>query len=312
MNANVHTEMIGTAQRVRQPGKPVTLITHLLNGLTVGLAILWLLPLIFTVLMSFRPPAGAITNGNIFFDCSEFAAANATASDLRIGSCTLTLTNYQQAWELSPWVTHYQNSLIFVFGTLAVQFGTTTLAGYAFARMQFFGRGMLLNLVLLQLMIPAGVLLVQNYSLVNHLGLFDTHLALMLPYWGSAFGVLLLRQTFREIPFELEEAARIDGATLLQVLRYVYIPLSIPAYVAFALVSISSHWNEFLWPLIITNSDAVRPLTVGLNKLIKTADQGALYSLLMAGTVLVITPLVLLFMVFERRFIESFASSGIK
>jgi sn-glycerol 3-phosphate transport system permease protein len=178
--------------------------------------------------------------------------------------------------------------------------------------MKFFGRDVLLFIILLQIMIPTGVLLVQNFATIRELGLYDTRWALMLPYWGSAFGTLLLRQTFREVPPELEEAARIDGASWLQVMRNVYIPLSIPAYVAFALVSISSHWNEFLWPFIITRTEEVRPLTVGLNKLYQTSEIGALYGQLMAGTLLVIAPLVLLFIVFQRRFIESFARSGLK
>jgi sn-glycerol 3-phosphate transport system permease protein len=186
------------------------------------------------------------------------------------------------------------------------------MAGYAFARMKFFGRQFLLYVVLLQLMIPTGVLLVQNLATIRTLGLFDTRVALMAPYWGSAFGVLLLRQTFREVPFDLEEAARIDGANLWQVLRHIYMPLSIPAYIAFALVSISSHWNEFLWPFIVTRTPEVRPLTVGLNRLFQTSEVGALYGQLMAGTIIVIAPLVILFMLFQRRFIESFASSGIK
>ena len=124
--------------------------------------------------------------------------------------------------------------------------------------------------------------------------------------------MLLLRQSFREVPYELEEAARIDGANWLQIMRNVYVPLSIPSYVAFALVSISSHWNEFLWPFIITRTEEIRPLTVGLNKLYQTSDVGAVYGQLMAGTIIVIAPLVILFMLFQRRFIESFASSGIK
>ena len=134
-------------------------------------------------------------------------------------------------------------------GTLLVQLFTVTAAAYAFARMKFFGRNILLLIILLQLMIPSGVLLVQNFRMINTLGLFDTRIALMLPYWGSAFGVLLLRQTFREVPIELEEAARIDGASLYQVIRHVYVVNAVPAYLAFALVSVSSHWNEFLWPL---------------------------------------------------------------
>ncbi|MGB1286205.1 MAG: carbohydrate ABC transporter permease, partial [Aggregatilineales bacterium] len=124
--------------------------------------------------------------------------------------------------------------------------------------------------------------------------------------------VLLLRQTFREVPFELEEAARIDGANWLQIMRSIYIPLSIPAYVVFAIVSVSSHWNEFLWPFIVTRSPEVRPLTVGLNQLYNATENGARYGVLMAGTLIVIAPLMILFVLFQRRFIESFASSGIK
>jgi sn-glycerol 3-phosphate transport system permease protein len=271
-----------------------TLGSRVVDAVTILVSLLWLSPLVFAVLLSFRPPEEPITNGNIFFGSG------------------ITLDNYRAAWSVAPWLTHYLNSIIFVFGVLIVQLVTITMAGYAFARMRFRGRETLLLIILLQLMIPSGVLIVQNFATIRALNLFDTHIALMLPYWGSAFGLLLMRQTFREIPYELEEAARIDGASLWQVLRYVYIPLSIPAYVAFALVSISSHWNEFLWPFIVTRSESVRPLTVGLNKLVATTDVGALYNQLMAGTLLVIAPLVILFMFFQRRFIESFARSGLK
>ncbi|HUN07107.1 MAG TPA: carbohydrate ABC transporter permease [Aggregatilineales bacterium] len=266
----------------------------LANVVTILAAGIWLTPLLFTALMSFRPPAEPVTQGNIF-----------------VGTI-LTTENYTRAWEIAPWPDHYRNSIIFVVGTLAVQLVTVTLAGYAFARMTFFGRDLLLILVLLQLMIPPGVLLAQNFATIRDLGLFDTHVAMMIPYWGSAFGTLLLRQAFREVPIELEEAARIDGATLVQVLRHVYVPLAVPTYIAFGVVSVSSHWNEFLWPLVVTQSESVRPLTVAINKLIRTADQGSLYSLLMAGTVLVIAPLSIVFMIFQRRFVESFASSGVK
>lgn len=271
-----------------------TALERIADIVIIVISLIWMLPLIFSILMSFRPERDPITNGNIFF-----------------GS-TISLENYQQAWAVSPWLTHYLNSIIFVVGTLAVQVVTVTMAGYAFARMKFFGRDVLLFIILLQLMIPTGVLLVQNFATVRTLGLYDTHIALMLPYWGSAFGTLLMRQAFREVPFELEEAARIDGANWWHIMRHVYIPLSMPSYVAFALVSISSHWNEFLWPFIVTRSEEVQPLTVGLNKLFQTSDVGALYGQLMAGTLMVIAPLVVLFILFQRRFIESFATSGIK
>lgn len=266
----------------------------LVDIITITISIIFFLPLLFGFLMSLRPMSDPITQGNIFF------------------GNTITLENYEAALAVAPWGWHFLTSIIFVVGVLVVQIVTVTMAGYAFARMKFFGRQFLLYIVLLQLMIPTGVLLVQNLATIRALGLFDTRIALMAPYWGSAFGVLLLRQTFREVPFDLEEAARIDGANLWQVLRHIYMPLSIPAYIAFALVSISSHWNEFLWPFIVTRTQEVRPLTVGLNRLFQTSEVGALYGQLMAGTIIVIAPLVILFMIFQKRFIESFASSGIK
>ncbi len=274
--------------------KRKTVGSYTVDALTVLIGLTWLIPLIFTVLMSFRPEQDPITNGNIFF-----------------GS-RITLENFAGAFEVTSWGTHYVNSLIFVFGTLIVQLVTVTMAAYAFARLKFFGRGVLLFIVLLQLMIPTGALIIQNFATVRAFNLVDTHVALMLPYWGSAFGTLLLRQAFRDVPYELDEAARVDGANWLQLIRYVYVPNAIPSYVAFSLISISAHWNEFLWPFIVTNSDEMRPLTVGLNKLLKTTEVGALYPQLMAGTVIVIAPLVVLFLIFQRRFIESFSTSGIK
>lgn len=267
---------------------------HFLDGLTIIIVVVWMFPLVISLFMSVRPATEALTNGNILLGSS------------------ITLDNYSSAWRIAPWIAHYGNSLLFVIGTLLVQLVTVTLAGYAFARLQFWGRQALLLIMLLQIMIPNSVLIAQNFRIIRDLGLYDTQLAMMIPYWGSAFGVLLMRQTFRAVPYELDEAARIDGANLFQLLRHVYIPLSLPAYVAFSIVSISSHWNEFLWPLIVTQTETVRPLTVGLNKLVQSAEVGALYHQQMAGTILVIAPLVVLFMFFQRQFIESFAQSGIK
>ncbi|MCB9460382.1 MAG: carbohydrate ABC transporter permease [Anaerolineaceae bacterium] len=278
-----------------------SIVADVLTGL---LALIWLLPLIFTILMSLRPSNVPITVGNIFIGCGPFEELDVL--------CRFTLDNYYEAWLVAPWLQHLLTSVLVVIGVLGVQMITMTLAGYAFAKLRFRGRGLLLGFILLQLMIPTGVLLVQNLTLVRELGVFDTRWALMMPYWGTAFGVLLIRQTFRGVPTDLEEAARIDGANTLQILARVYVPLSLPTYVAFALVSISARWNEFLWPFIATRTAEVRPLTVALNQLYQTTEVGAQYGELMAGTLLVIAPLVVLFLLFQRRFIESFASSGIK
>ena len=134
----------------------------------------------------------------------------------------------------------------------------------------------------------------------------------MLPYFISAFGIFLLRQTFKGIPYELEEAAKLEGCNRLQTIWHVYVPLAKPTYIAFGLISISAQWSNFLWPLIITDSDSNRPLTVGLAMFAKTSDSGAQWGVVAAATLFVIFPLLLAFFLFQRQFISSFMHSGIK
>lgn len=134
----------------------------------------------------------------------------------------------------------------------------------------------------------------------------------MLPYFASAMGTFLMRQTFRQVPKDLEEAAILDGANFWQVIWYVLLPAARPAIVAFSLVSISFHWNDFLWPLIVTESPQNQPLTVGLSLLTQMGETGAQWSMITAGTLIVILPLLIFFIVFQKQFINSFIQSGIK
>jgi len=128
---------------------------------------------------------------------------------------------------------------------------------------------------------------------------------------ASAFGIFLLRQTFKSVPRELDEAARIEGAGALTVLWRVYVPLARPVLVAFGLVSVSFHWNNFLWPLIVTNSVETRPVTVGLEVFAST-DQGVDWSIITAATLMTSAPLLLAFLVFQRQFVQSFMRAGIR
>ncbi|MFQ3612302.1 MAG: carbohydrate ABC transporter permease [Cyanobacteriota bacterium] len=258
------------------------------------IAFLWLVPLIWTVLVSLRPESESIVQGNIFW-----------------GS-RLTLENFVKVFQVAQWGRMYWVSLLFVFGVLGVQLVTITLAGYAFATLSFRGKGILFSLILIQLMIPTAALLVPNFRTIQQLRLFDTLWALMLPYFGSAFGTFLMRQAFRQVPRELGDAARMDGCGWWGVLRHAYLPSSIPTLVAFGLVSISARWNEFLWPFIVTQTEANRPLTVGLSRVLRTSEVGALYGQIMAGVLIVIAPLIVLFMIFQRQFINSFVRSGLK
>ena len=223
----------------------------------------------------------------------------------------LSLDNFTRAWNAAPFARYFLNTALLVTMILVVQLVLATLAAYAFARYRFRGSSVAFALVLVQLMIMPDILLVQNYRIMARLGLIDTLLAIGLPYFASAFAIFLLRQTFLSIPKELDEAARIEGAGPLQVLWRVYVPLARPVYLAFGLVSVSYHWNNFLWPLIVTNSQNARPLTVGL-QVFSSVDQGVDWSIITAATLMTSGPLLLAFILFQRQFVQSFMRAGIK
>jgi len=194
---------------------------------------------------------------------------------------------------------------------LAVQLVLCTLAAYAFARFAFAGHAVAFLLVLVQLMIMPDVLIVENYRTMSRLGILDTLWAIGLPYMASAFGIFLLRQTFKTVPKELDEAARVEGAGPLETLWRVYVPLARPVYIAYGLVSVSYHWNNFLWPLIVTNSVQSRPLTVGL-QVFSSVDQGVDWSIITAATLMTSGPLLVAFLLFQRQFVQSFMRAGIR
>jgi sn-glycerol 3-phosphate transport system permease protein len=254
------------------------------------LAILWILPLAYAFWTAFHPP--------------EFA----TRFEL---FAPLTLQNFVNAWNAAPFARYFVNTVMLVTLILGVQLVLVTLAAYAFARYEFRGRDVMFALVLVQLMIMPDVLIVENYRTMAALDLTDTITAIGLPYMASAFGIFLLRQTFKTIPRELDEAARVEGAGSLRVLWEVYVPLARPVYIAYALVSVSYHWNNFLWPLIVTNSVGSRPLTVGL-QVFSSTDQGIDWSIITAATLLTSGPLLVAFLLFQRQFVQSFMRAGIR
>ena len=254
------------------------------------LGLLWVLPLLYAGWAAIHP------------------AAYATHLDLL---APLTAQNFVRVWNAAPFARYLLNTFLLVTMILAGQFVLCTPAAFAFARLRFPGRDALFALVLLQLMVMPDVLLVANYGLMSQLGLVDTLLGIALPYLGSAFGIFLLRQTFRSVPQELDDAARLEGSSLFGRIWRVYVPLARPTYVAYGLVSVSYHWNNFLWPLVITNSVYTRPLTVGLAVFAST-DQGVDWSVVTAATLLTSAPLLLAFLLFQRQFVQSFMRAGIR
>jgi sn-glycerol 3-phosphate transport system permease protein len=254
------------------------------------LALLWILPLAYALWTAFHP--------------GEFSTRFAW-------NAPLTLDNFRRAWAAAPFARYFLNTTLLVLMILALQLVLSTLAAYAFARYRFRGRDVAFALVLVQLMIMPDILLVENYKTMARLGLVDTLLGIGLPYFASAFAIFLLRQTFLGVPRELDEAARVEGAGPLQTLWRVYVPLARPVYTAFGLVSVSFHWNNFLWPLIITNSTNARPLTVGL-QVFSSVDQGVDWSVITAATLMTAAPLLVGFLLFQRQFVQSFMRAGIK
>jgi sn-glycerol 3-phosphate transport system permease protein len=254
------------------------------------LAIVWVSPLVFAVWAAFHTPDGALS--------------------FRLNA-PLTLENFRVAWDSAPWPRYFLNTTLLVTVILIGQLTLCTLAGFAFARFAFPGRDVIFILVLLQLFILPEVLIVENYVMISRLGLFDTIFGIGVPYMASAFGIFLLRQAFKSVPQELEEAARVEGCGWFGVLWRVYVPAARPTYLAYALVSVATHWNNFLWPLIVTNSTSTRPLTVGLS-LFGATESGVNIAVVSAATLMVIAPLVIGFLLFQRQFIQAFLRAGIR
>jgi len=265
-------------------------LAHLETAAAWLLAIIWIMPLIYAFWSAFHPP--------------EYA----TKFELL---APLSLENFRVAWSQAPFAQYFLNTFILVSMILIAQFVLCTLAAYAFARYEFPGKSIAFGLMLLQLMIMPEVLIVENYITMSKLDLVDTITGIGLPYMASAFGIFLLRQTFKTIPKELEDAARVEGCSPMQILWKVYIPLARPTYVAYGLVSVSYHWNNFLWPLVITNSVETRPMTVGL-AIFGAPESGVDWSIVTAGTLLAVAPLLVAFLLFQRQFVQSFMRAGIK
>jgi len=209
---------------------------------------------------------------------------------------------------LRTFVNTYFVALVVTFLSLAVG----ALAGYALGRFRFRGQRTVLMFLITTQMFPLVLLCIPYFQMVVRLGLYDTLTGVMMPFFASAFGTFLMRQAFEAIPTELEDAALIDGASLFQRIRHIYVPLSMPSFWAFAIISVTSHWNDFLWPLMVINSPDKRPLTVGLSVFTKTAEGTQDWGTIAAGTLMVIALLLITFLIFQKRFISSFVTSGIK
>jgi multiple sugar transport system permease protein len=271
----------------------------LTTGLMLVLALAWLLPAVWVLVTSLKLtenivrvppewipwPATIAHYGEVLFSSSRTA---------RIGRAFL-------------------NSTVVSLGSVAVVVLTSAMAAYPLARMRFRGRDLVFGLLVGSLMIPNAVILVPQYVLVQRLGWLSTYQGLIVPEAAMtfAFGVFLLRQFFLTIPSELEDAARIDGADPWQIFTRIVLPLSQPVLGALAIFAFRSAWNDFLWPLIAVNKPDMFPLPVAL-ALLRGAYAAESYGPIMAGAVLSALPLLIVFLVANRRIVEGVRVSALK
>jgi multiple sugar transport system permease protein len=219
-------------------------------------------------------------------------------------------SNYTEVLRDAPFARWFLNTLVVTVAVVVGNLLFCSLAGYAFARIRFFGRDVVFVLVLATLMIPFQVIMIPTFLIVRKLGLIDTLGVLIVPNLANAFGIFLLRQFFRTLPIELEEAARIDGASRLGILFKIVLPLSGPALATLAVIMFLWTWNDFLWPLVTIYTPHNMTLQLGL-----TTFQGAHQSntqLLMAANVMSMVPVLVLFFVAQRYFIRGIATTGLK
>ncbi|MGZ4146769.1 MAG: carbohydrate ABC transporter permease [Actinomycetota bacterium] len=218
--------------------------------------------------------------------------------------------NYQQVLQLSQFPRWFVNTVIVTVVVVVGNLVFCSLAGYAFARLRFFGHDVVFILVLATLMVPFQVVMIPTFIIVRKLGMVDTLGALIVPNLAGAFGIFMLRQFFRTLPIELEEAARIDGASRLGVLFKIVLPLSGPVLATLAVIMFLWTWNDFLWPLITIYSPGHYTLQLGL-----MTFQGAHKSntnLLMAANMMSMVPVLVLFFAAQRYFIRGIATTGLK
>jgi len=219
--------------------------------------------------------------------------------------------NYADVWRSAPFGSYLINSVFISVCIAAIQALLVCLAGYAFARLRFWGRDVLFYVVIACLLIPPQVRFVSVFLLLDEFDLINTYTAQILPHAGSALGIFLMRQAFLAIPQDIIDAARVDGAGTLRVIFQIVVPMAMPTLTAFLLFSFVYHWNDYFWPLVMTLDETVRPLPLGV-AMMREQGTGARWHLIMAANVLLVAPLVLLFLLAQRRIISAFVFTSPK
>jgi multiple sugar transport system permease protein len=218
--------------------------------------------------------------------------------------------NYVHAWQAAPFARYYLNSIVMTIGIVAGHLIIDALAAYAFARLRFPAKNPIFLLLLATMMVPQFVTIIPAFSLIVEFGWIDSYWALIVPRLADVFGIVLLRQYFATIPKEIEEAARLDGCGRIGTFLRVVIPLSTASLATLAIFAMLFAWNDFLWPLLVTNSDEMRTIQIGLAAF--QGRYGTSWNYLMAGTLTSAVPTIVMFLFFQRALVRGIAGTGVK
>lgn len=219
--------------------------------------------------------------------------------------------NYVTMWKEAPFARYFLNSTIVAVTVTIGQLSSCILAAFAFARMNFKGKNVMFMVFLSTTMISSQVTLVPTYLVMRSLGWIDKYQALIVPFLANAFGVFMIRQSFKAIPRELEEAAKLDGCGRFRFLTQILLPLCKPILASQALFAFMGNWNSYQWPLIITNRDEMRTLQIGLRYFV-SGEGGTQWGVYMAAALLVSLPVIVIYFLVQKTFVESMASTGFK
>lgn len=218
--------------------------------------------------------------------------------------------NFVSAWQAAPFATYMMNSVFVTVATTALQLFTSILAAFGFAKLNFKGKHLLFILLLATMMVPGEMLIIPNYVTLAKVGLINTYGALIIPWIASFFSVFALRQSFQSVPDSVYYSAKIDGSSDWRFLWRILVPMSRSSIVAVTMLQVIGSWNSFMWPLIVTNSDSLRTLPVGLQSFM--TESGIQYPQLMAATTFVILPMAVLYLFLQKYIIAGISRSGLK
>jgi multiple sugar transport system permease protein len=251
-----------------------------------------MMPFVWMILTSLKTPTEALSVPPVFFPSNWM------------------FSNYAQIFEQLHFDIYYYNTIVVTVSKTFLQLLICSLGAYSFARLHFPGKNFLFILVLSALMLPHQVTLIPSFVLMRELGWIDTYYALIIPGVFSAFGTFLLRQSFLTVPKDLEESAKIDGCSFFGIYWRIYLPLSKSALIALTIFTVMASWNDFLWPLIMTNSEKMRVISIGIASMV--GQHSTNYSLLMCAGVIATLPMIIAFMCLQKYFIEGITLTGIK